>query len=61
MLLGEFTKLNVCTKIHQNDVVEWVCQVECRWYAKGATKIAKHVRALDQSVALWGSESAIRG
>ena len=32
-----------------------------RWYAKGATKIAKHARALDQSVALWGSESAIRG
>ena len=31
------------------------------WYAKGATKIAKHARALDQSVALWGSESAIRG
>ena len=32
-----------------------------RWYAKGATKIAKHMWALDQSVALWGSESAIRG
>ena len=29
--------------------------------AKGATKIAKRVWALDQSVALWGSESAIRG
>ena len=32
-----------------------------RWYAKGMTKIAKRARALDQSVALWGSESAIRG
>ena len=32
-----------------------------RWYAKGATKIAKRTRALDQSVALWGSESAIQG
>ena len=32
-----------------------------RWYAKGATKITKHAQALDQSVALWGSESAIRG
>ena len=31
------------------------------WYAKGATKIAKRAQALDQSVALWGSESAIRG
>ena len=34
---------------------------ETRWYAKGATKIAKRARALDQSVALWGSESAIWG
>ena len=32
-----------------------------RWYAKGATKIAERAWALDQSVALWGSESAIRG
>ena len=32
-----------------------------RWYAKGATKIAKHAQALDQSIALWGSESAIQG
>ena len=32
-----------------------------RWYAKGMTKIAKHAQVLDQSVALWGSESAIRG
>ena len=32
-----------------------------RWYAKGATKIAKCTRVLDQSVALWGSESAIWG
>ena len=32
-----------------------------RWYAKGATKIAKRVQALDQSIALWGSESAIWG
>ena len=32
-----------------------------RWYAKGATKTTKRAWALDQSVALWGSESAIRG
>ena len=32
-----------------------------RWYAKGVTKITKRARALDQSVALWGSESAIWG
>ena len=32
-----------------------------RWYAKGVTKIAKHMQVLDQSVALWGSESAIWG
>ena len=32
-----------------------------RWYAKGVTKIAKRVQALDQSVALRGSESAISG
>ena len=31
------------------------------WYAKGVTKIANRVWALDQSVALWGSESAIQG
>ena len=31
------------------------------WYAKGTTKIAKHAWALDQSVALWGSESVIWG
>ena len=31
------------------------------WYAKGATKITKRVQALDQSIALWGSESAIWG
>ena len=36
-------------------------QVLFQWYAKGATKIAKRAQALDQSVALWGSESAIRG
>ena len=34
---------------------------ETQWYAKGATKIAKRAQALDQSVALWGSESAIQG
>ena len=41
----------------------WVIKAHLwrRWYAKGATKIAKRARALDQSVALWGSESAIRG
>ena len=32
-----------------------------RWYAKGVTKITKCAQALDQSVALWGSESAIQG
>ena len=31
------------------------------WYAKGATKITKCTQALDQSIALWGSESAIWG
>ena len=32
-----------------------------QWYAKGMTKIAKCMQVLDQSVALWGSESAIWG
>ena len=32
-----------------------------QWCAKGVTKIAKCAWVLDQSVALWGSESAIWG
>ena len=37
------------------------CSTAIQWYAKGATKIAKCARVLDQSIALWGSESAIQG
>ena len=40
-------------------ILQGLC-IQC-WYAKGATKIAKCVQALDQSVALWGSESVIWG
>ena len=36
-------------------------RTEIHWYAKGTTKITKCTHVLDQSVALWGSESAIQG
>ena len=47
--------------IWEQGLLELVGSCNHLWYAKGATKIAKCAWALDQSVALWGSESAIRG
>ena len=45
----------------RNEAMYWASPKNARWYAKGATKIAKRAWALDQSVALWGSESVIQG
>ena len=41
--------------------IEFLHNAQWWWYAKGMTKIAKCAWALDQSVALWGSESVIWG
>ena len=60
LLLSQVSQTCRCLDVDAATII-LALPYDVQWYVKGVTKITKCAWALDQSVALWGSESAIRG